>query len=1246
MRGLAKSVIKENPQNIYEFAAEYFENLLRERDGSVDQSYKKFATYKVYKKNKSARLKREKENSRDVNDANSDNGCKKDESNASFEKRQKRDLHGVEGFIVPAASQALHSVVNAQCSVSSESEFHASIKKESSVDIEGAPSPSGQDDEDDVANMVLDSDMEEAALKIQSTFRGHKTRKEVKSKLAFAEKINEQVEVKEDDSEIKTISESEREEEGNEIVEVLQENNEGSANENQIENEQSIDKQEAIPSEVDDDVANMVLDEEMEQAALKIQSTFRGHKTRVQMKQEVSQSGDGPIAADGSQEGQEGAPPAPDDDDDVANMVLDEEMEMAALKIQSSFRGHKVRQEMKDNRSVSNTEMADQGELNEDQQEKAETVEVEAETAEENVEEHQETTGEDEVISQEVLEGQKLSNEEIIEDDIKPETVSETMASTEKENSEVETIVEGEPLVEECEEIPGEEILSEAPVDEDLLDTPVDGVEAEVEEMKEAEQESSGIEENASDSPVAALEEASENVAEISDETLEKLASLEVLTTNPETDSEEAELVKEIEAALQSNQPSVDNATGSLSEAADVTMEGEVESMAPQAIYEEEAEKSGEVEVEEHVELVPQESLKLDEESLVEAEQESPDALQEQETIAEAATDEAEQNKAEETTADVADGGEIIEQSSLEKSLNEVVEHDEKIAENLSDDATGDLPSEEVEKVSVEAEEIKKSVDADDLTALEGEDVVEKGESTAEDENKLQKELSTVAEAIESSPSQEATENQLESENVIELTEKSEINIDERVGEEKEEENVAKLSVKQPQDESTAPAESSENNEQKPQSTLNELPNEIETEKPDETDGDDLDYIDSTPVVEEVCEQKFIGDLVDDQVVESETAEEEGTEREDKGDESQVIENLERVPPGEIEYSQLKESLSEHDATPAESLDEVDDKSRDLTDEKSLDADSKSSKQPSVDENCAELRDEEPAATEKSIESLIRSSTVDDAETSGIREAVVENFNEAKAVDSILNAEISPIELMDEVINERAAAIANELFNVEHLGDESELEKSPERNQSTEIIEPKLGEENPLKELESKSINLSQESVQQLQDEQNPINDEILQPDIDDSEIPEETQVPVDENIPTVSLEAENPSVSDVEQLPGDAAKDEDREPQKNDDEDDDIANMVLDEEMEDAALKIQAAFRGHKVRKDVAPPSAQETETEAEGNGAETTVVIDQCTDEGQTDDQHKEAEAQDTSIDVEEIQESEEQEQVEEGE
>uniref|UniRef100_A0A182NCV2 RIIa domain-containing protein n=1 Tax=Anopheles dirus TaxID=7168 RepID=A0A182NCV2_9DIPT len=49
MRGLAKSVIKENPENLYVHAAEYFENLIRERDGQLDSpGYQTFNAYQVY----------------------------------------------------------------------------------------------------------------------------------------------------------------------------------------------------------------------------------------------------------------------------------------------------------------------------------------------------------------------------------------------------------------------------------------------------------------------------------------------------------------------------------------------------------------------------------------------------------------------------------------------------------------------------------------------------------------------------------------------------------------------------------------------------------------------------------------------------------------------------------------------------------------------------------------------------------------------------------------------------------------------------------------------------------------------------------------------------------------------------------------------------------------------------------------------------------------------------------------------
>lgn len=45
LKNLAKSVMKEQPENIYLFAAEYFDNLVRERDGSLDKGYSTFRKY-------------------------------------------------------------------------------------------------------------------------------------------------------------------------------------------------------------------------------------------------------------------------------------------------------------------------------------------------------------------------------------------------------------------------------------------------------------------------------------------------------------------------------------------------------------------------------------------------------------------------------------------------------------------------------------------------------------------------------------------------------------------------------------------------------------------------------------------------------------------------------------------------------------------------------------------------------------------------------------------------------------------------------------------------------------------------------------------------------------------------------------------------------------------------------------------------------------------------------------------------
>lgn len=48
MKSLSKSVLKEKPENIYEYAAAYFESMLKKRDGSLDKGYGKFRSYQKY----------------------------------------------------------------------------------------------------------------------------------------------------------------------------------------------------------------------------------------------------------------------------------------------------------------------------------------------------------------------------------------------------------------------------------------------------------------------------------------------------------------------------------------------------------------------------------------------------------------------------------------------------------------------------------------------------------------------------------------------------------------------------------------------------------------------------------------------------------------------------------------------------------------------------------------------------------------------------------------------------------------------------------------------------------------------------------------------------------------------------------------------------------------------------------------------------------------------------------------------
>lgn len=284
MRGLAKSVIKENPENIYEFAAEYFENLLKERDGTVDQSYKKFATYKVYKKNKAEGLKRAKKTSSDVSKCYVLN-----EDSVNNYKTQK--CYDESAFIEDEIFATETPLPLQSPPLSSDQRIYSLILEKNNSVSEIILSQS-----DDNADKALDNHTEPSSLKAQSRFLGHATR-ECLQENEFEgnddiQKISGNEKEAFEDPQIKLEKQGEAED----IESMKKNDNELGNSENVISQKQmemiaesekdteDDNKKENIKSE-ENDVTNMILDDAIEQAALKIQATFRGFKVRKDLKE-------------------------------------------------------------------------------------------------------------------------------------------------------------------------------------------------------------------------------------------------------------------------------------------------------------------------------------------------------------------------------------------------------------------------------------------------------------------------------------------------------------------------------------------------------------------------------------------------------------------------------------------------------------------------------------------------------------------------------------------------------------------------------------------------------------------------------------------------------------------------------------------------------------------------------------------------------------------------------------------------
>ncbi|XP_064618209.1 uncharacterized protein LOC135482251 isoform X4 [Liolophura sinensis] len=203
---------------------------------------------------------------------------------------------------------------------------------------EGEVKTEGDNKEEEIDIDLNDPEVAQAATKIQASFRGHKARQEIKHQV---EKKPEG-EIKQDESKEEEIDIDLNDPDVSQAATKIQASFRGHKVRQEIKQQQVEKKSEGeIKTESDNKEAEIDIDlndPEVAQAATKIQASFRGHKVRQEIKQKqvVGENSEGEVKTEGD-----------DKEEEIDIDLNDPEVEEAATKIQASFRGHKARQEIK-----------------------------------------------------------------------------------------------------------------------------------------------------------------------------------------------------------------------------------------------------------------------------------------------------------------------------------------------------------------------------------------------------------------------------------------------------------------------------------------------------------------------------------------------------------------------------------------------------------------------------------------------------------------------------------------------------------------------------------------------------------------------------------------------------------------------------------------------------------------------------------------------------------------------------------